>query len=76
MDTKKVKTTTCIEIGYVNEGLATVKRALCSSWEKHQKKGNYQRKCPQQDPVDFQGKITAENFETRFEATRGFWAEQ
>lgn len=31
---------------------------------------------PQQDPVDFQGKITAENFETRFEATRGFWAEQ
>ena len=46
MDTKRGAETTCIETGYVDEGLATVKRVYVEVFmEKHQKKGNYQRRC-------------------------------
>ena len=54
MDTKRWGGTTCIETGYVDEGLATVKRVSVEVFmEKPPKETKLSEEMHKQDPVDF-----------------------
>lgn len=72
----KEKETTGMEIGYVHEVLAILKKSVQKSYgEVDIERKELSKEVCEQNHVDIQGKIITGN-ETRFEATGRFWTEQ